>query len=50
MLYNEEKITLIIWDTAGEEKFHSLSSMSFKDTDGFLLVFDINNEESFKNL
>lgn len=45
-----EEYTLQIWDTAGQEKFQSVTTHHYRATDGALLVFDISNESSFLNL
>lgn len=39
-----------IWDTAGQEKFQSVTTHHYRAADGALLVFDITNEASFHNL
>ncbi|CAF2813844.1 unnamed protein product [Rotaria sp. Silwood2] len=36
-------------DTAGQERFRSLTSAFFREAVGFLLVFDLTNEASFIN-
>ncbi len=42
---------LIVYrDTAGQERFRSLSAGFFRDALGFLLVFDLTNESSFLNV
>ena len=43
-------IVMQIWDTAGQERFNSLSTAFFRGADGCMLVFDINNSNSFDNL
>lgn len=45
-----EEYTLQIWDTAGQEKFQSVTTHHYRAADGALLVFDIANERSFMNL
>eukprot|EP00746_Dinoflagellata_sp_MGD_P108885 gnl/MRDRNA2_/MRDRNA2_46554_c0_seq1.p1 gnl/MRDRNA2_/MRDRNA2_46554_c0~~gnl/MRDRNA2_/MRDRNA2_46554_c0_seq1.p1 ORF type:complete len:229 (-),score=50.13 gnl/MRDRNA2_/MRDRNA2_46554_c0_seq1:8-694(-) len=45
-----EEYTMQIWDTAGQEKFQSVTTHHYRATDGALLVFDISNESSFMNL
>ena len=42
-----KKYKIKICDTAGQEKFRSLTSNYIKDMDGFLLFFDVTNKESF---
>lgn len=37
-------------DTAGQERFRSLTAAFFRDAMGFLLVFDLTNESSFLNV
>ena len=39
-----------IWDTAGQERFRTLTKSYFKMAHGIILVFDINNEDSFELL
>ena len=44
---NNKKIILQIYDTAGEERYHSISKNYFKSSDGILLLYDISNKETF---
>lgn len=37
-------------DTAGQERYRSLTKTFFRDADGFLLVFDLTNEQTLMNL
>jgi len=45
-----KKINLTIWDTAGQEKFRSLTSSYYRGTQGIVLVYDVTRRESFSNL
>ncbi|XP_048471953.1 ras-related protein Rab-27A isoform X2 [Rhincodon typus] len=45
-----QRIHLQLWDTAGQERFRSLTTAFFRDAMGFLLVFDLTNEQSFLNV
>ncbi|KAG8429124.1 hypothetical protein GDO86_018256, partial [Hymenochirus boettgeri] len=36
-------------DTAGQERFHTLSVSYFRGAQGFVLVYDITNPASFEN-
>jgi len=45
-----QRIHLQLWDTAGQERFRSLTTAFFRDAMGFLLVFDLTNEQSFLNI
>ncbi|KAI9552200.1 hypothetical protein GHT06_022537 [Daphnia sinensis] len=42
-----QRIHLQLWDTAGQERFRSLTTAFFRDSMGFLLLFDLTNEQSF---
>lgn len=44
-----KKITLTIWDTAGQDKFRAINNNYYRGADGALLVFDLTNLDSFKN-
>ena len=39
-----------IWDTAGQEKFHSLATIFYKDAKVICLVYDITLKESFEKM
>ena len=43
-------MTLQIWDTAGQEKYMSLSVAYYRGSDVCLLVFDLNDKASFNHL
>lgn len=43
----EDEVTVCIWDTAGQEKFFSLTKNYFKKADGVLVVFDLTDKSSF---
>ena len=45
-----KEVTLNIWDTAGQEKFHSLGKHFYKDSYVVILVYDITNQESLDSL
>ena len=40
-------VTLMITDTAGQERFRTLTSSYYRNADAIILVFDISEEESF---
>jgi len=45
------KITkLQIWDTAGQERFKTITSSYYRDSDGILMVYDITDPLTFKNI
>ncbi|XP_040563723.1 ras-related protein Rab-27A [Lepeophtheirus salmonis] len=43
----DERIQLQLWDTAGQERFRSLTTAFLRDAMGFILVFDLTEEQSF---
>ena len=47
---NGKEIQLNIWDTAGQEKFHSLGKHFYKDSYIVCFVYDITNQESLDSL
>ena len=46
----DKKIQLQIWDTAGQERFRSLAKNCTNQMDGIILVYDINQKETFQNI
>ena len=46
----DKEILLNIWDTAGQEKFHSLGKHFYKDSYIVCFVYDITNQESLDSL
>ncbi|KAJ3441948.1 ras-related protein rab-5c [Anaeramoeba flamelloides] len=47
---DEKSYYLNIWDTAGEERFHSLVKLYYRDTNIAILCFDITKQSSFREL
>ena len=50
MFMDNKKIMLDIWDTAGQEKFHSLGRHFYKNSHIIILVYDLTNRESFDDI
>lgn len=46
----DKQIRLQIWDTAGQERYRSITKAYFRGSAGFVLMFDLTDEESFKNV
>lgn len=44
---NERIIRLQIWDTAGQDKFKSLTKNYFKGSDGIIVMYDVTSQNSF---
>ena len=45
---DNKKIRLNIWNTSGQEKFHSLCISTVSGADGIILICDITNKETFR--
>ena len=50
ILPNGEEIKVKIYDTAGQERFKSITTNYIKKANGILLVYDITVEKSFQNV
>src|SRR4051794_14346761 len=48
--YRGKKLKLTIWDTAGQERFRTLTSAYYRGAHGVILVYSINDRDSFTNL
>ena len=46
----KKKIRVQIWDTAGQERYRNIAKNYFQSSDGFIIVYDITNTESFEKL
>lgn len=44
---DDGEFTLEIWDTAGQEQYHALSPMFYRDADAGIVVFDLTDSSSF---
>ena len=49
-LKNGNDIKLILWDSAGQERFRSVAMSALKAVKGIVLVFDITSKKSFDNI
>ena len=47
---DNKKLELHIWDTAGQERFRSIAKNCYKGADGIILMYDISNYETFKQI
>ena len=48
--YQGQSIKFEIWDTAGQEKYRSLTKIFYKDAGVAILVYDITRKESFEEI
>ncbi len=47
---DNNKVKMLIWDTAGEERFRNIASQYYYGADGALLIFDITKKSSFERI
>jgi small GTP-binding protein len=45
-----DKIPVKIWDTAGQDRFHTITHSFYKQCQGVLLVFDVGSRKSFDSV
>eukprot|EP00828_Plagiopyla_frontata_P014597 TRINITY_DN1909_c0_g3_i1.p1 TRINITY_DN1909_c0_g3~~TRINITY_DN1909_c0_g3_i1.p1 ORF type:complete len:206 (+),score=49.00 TRINITY_DN1909_c0_g3_i1:78-695(+) len=48
--FNNKAVKLQIWDTAGQEKFRTITNAYYKGAHCIVVVYDITNEQSFRNI
>ena len=46
----KKPVVISLVDTAGQERFRAITKNYFKESDGVLLLYDVTNIESFKNV
>ena len=49
-IIDDKSIKLQLWDTAGQEQFRSIVNCYYKCSQGIILVFDLENRDSFHHL
>ena len=47
---NENEVRLQIWDTAGQERYQNMTKSYFKKVNGVILVFSLEDRQSFRNI
>jgi len=47
---NNSKVKVVVWDTAGMERFRDLTKQYYRGTDIIILFYDITNKTSFESL
>ncbi|XP_057305330.1 ras-related protein Rab-8-like [Hydractinia symbiolongicarpus] len=48
--YQKIKIKFQLWDTAGEEKYKSLTSVFYRNAHAVIVVFDLSRQETFSSI
>ena len=43
----DSSVKVLIWDTAGQEKFQNIAKQYYKGANGVLLIYDVGNRKSF---
>eukprot|EP00830_Metopus_es_P020317 TRINITY_DN8004_c0_g1_i1.p1 TRINITY_DN8004_c0_g1~~TRINITY_DN8004_c0_g1_i1.p1 ORF type:complete len:240 (+),score=47.37 TRINITY_DN8004_c0_g1_i1:102-722(+) len=46
-LEDKTTVTLNVWDTAGQEMFHALAQMYYRDADAAVIAFDLGDMDTF---
>ena len=47
---DDQEVFVKIWDTAGQERFHTIAKSYYRHCQGALLVFDVNDHDSFTGI
>lgn len=47
---NGIKVKLCIYDTAGQERFRSITTAYYRKADGIIIVYDVSDVQSFENI
>ena len=50
IIIDNKKIKIQIWDTAGEERYRSITSAYYKGAKGAFIVYDITRKSTFDNI
>ena len=50
VMSDKRSISLQLWDTAGQEQFHALTTSYFRQAQAVLLVYDVHSRASFASL
>ena len=49
-LENSESIRLQLWDTAGQDRFRSITRNLYKGAAGIILIYDVTNRKTFESI
>jgi len=46
---NDRKVKLQLWDSCGQERFNALTRSYYRNTDAFIICYDISSHKSFED-
>jgi len=49
-MFDSKPVSIVLWDTAGQEDYDKLRPLSYPQTDVFLLCFSVVSRDSFQNV
>ena len=47
---DNRKVRMQVWDTAGQDRFRTITSTYYKGAHGIIIVYDVTDRESFESL
>ena len=50
MVVDGKQVTMVLWDTAGQEEYDRLRPLSYESTDAFVLIFDRYSIDTYENI
>ena len=50
IIVNDQKVKLQIWDTAGHERFRTITTSYYRGAHGIVTVFDLTERETFEHV
>ncbi|CAM9877972.1 unnamed protein product [Bubo scandiacus] len=50
LVVDNKRFALRLWDSAGQERYHSITKQFFRKADGVVLMYDITSEYSFSDV
>lgn len=50
VIRREKRMKLQIWDTAGQERYRTITTAYYRGAMGFILMYDVTNEDSFSSV